>query len=79
MLPPRSIQLEEGAQYRFPKCFYSRNGWLKVKESNEIERIERVRSEEIVSLTLQEISERKNELFNNYITTDLQVVSVGNP
>lgn len=79
MLPARSIQLEEGVQYRFPKCFYSRNGWLKVKESNQIERIERVRSEETVSLSLPEINERKNELFNNYITTHLQVVSVGNP
>ena len=36
MLPPRSIQLEEGGHYRFPKCFYYRNGWLKVKEIEQI-------------------------------------------
>ena len=33
MVPPRSIELEEGSQYRFPKCFCTRNGWIKVKDT----------------------------------------------
>ena len=32
MLPADTPELEEGCQYRFAKCFYSRNGWLKVKD-----------------------------------------------
>lgn len=36
MVPPRSLDLEEGGEYHFPKCFYSRNGWLKVKDVEKV-------------------------------------------
>lgn len=36
MIPPRTVNLEEGAEYRFPKCFCSRNGWIKVKETTAV-------------------------------------------
>lgn len=36
MLPPRSIELEEGSQYRFSKCFCTRNGWIKVKDTTSV-------------------------------------------
>jgi hypothetical protein len=59
MLPARSVALEEGVEYRFPKCFFSRNGWLKVKNSQDISKIERMGSHESVSLSLEEINERR--------------------
>ena len=79
MVPPRTLNLEEGSQYRFPKCFYSRNGWIKVKDTNSVEKIEINAPEESMSLSLEEINERRHELFNNYVTTTLQIVSVGVP
>ena len=32
-----------------------------------------------MSLTLEEINEKRHEMFNNYVTTTLQVISVGAP
>lgn len=79
MVPPRTLDLEEGSQYRFPKCFVSRNGWIKVKDTASVEKVEVNASEESVSLSLEEINEKREELFNNYVTTALQVVSIGAP
>jgi len=35
---PTSIpELSLGATYNFPKCFYSRNGWLTIREADQIQ------------------------------------------
>ena len=53
LLHPQTQNLDEGVIYRFSKCFYSRNGWLRAKEGNLIEQI---KTEENISLSLDEIN-----------------------
>lgn len=44
-----------------------------------MQKIERGHPEENVTLSLEEINERRHELFNNYVTTVLQVISISAP
>lgn len=58
-IPSSDIEMEEGSSYKFAKCFYSRNGWINVR--NPQETIEEVHSNSIVPLSLSTIyTERAN-------------------
>ena len=69
-------ELQEGAQYSFEKCFYSKNGWIKVDEADKIKLMESKANE---FLTLNEVYDSRADLNNHYITTVLQVVEISAP
>ena len=71
--PQVGMELQEGAQYAFEKCFYSRNGWLTLKELDKLRQLE---PRETESLPLGVVYEKRFELNSNYLSTLLQVVEV---
>ena len=40
MLPHINFPLQLGASYNFDKCFYSKNGWIKLNQSDNMKLIE---------------------------------------
>ena len=71
--PHVGLELQEGAKYAFDKCFFSRNGWLTLKELDKLRQLE-PRDRE--SLPLGLIYERRAQLNSHYLSTLLQVVDV---
>lgn len=68
--------LQEGSQYCFEKCFYSKNGWIRVDDADKVKLMENKPNE---FLTLPEIYEARADLNTHYVTTILQVVEIGAP
>jgi hypothetical protein len=69
-------EYQEGAQYGFEKCFYSKNGWIRVDEADKVKLIESKANE---FLTLAEINESRADLSSHYVTTIIQIVEIGVP
>ena len=75
-IPKDGIELEEGKQYTFGKCFNSRNGWLYAKKPSETVVEKDASSVEDKFYTLNEIYEHRETLANKYVSAQLKVIFI---
>ena len=75
-IPKDGIELKEGKQYTFGKCFNSRNGWLYAKKPSEtvVEKDSSPLQDRFY--TLNEIYEQRETLANRYVSAQLKVISI---
>jgi hypothetical protein len=75
-LPLEAHDLIEGAKYDFAKCFFSSNGWIRVKETQGISQLE---PKSIETNSLPEIFENRYKLNNNCLSLVLEIVDIKKP